>query len=112
MEDQSNLYRVRTRGLKEVFFLPYTPQSRILFRLNNRRWTLFCDNWVWAVVQALRCCCRRQAGSLPDTFGERSVTLLVGLALLSCNRHSPGLCSCACVDSWILLRKVSDFSNG
>ncbi len=43
---------------------------------------------------------------------ERFVITLVGMVLLSCNRHSPRLFSFDCVDSSILLRIVSSFSNG
>ncbi|WP_172632456.1 zinc ribbon domain-containing protein [Dictyobacter arantiisoli] len=48
----------------------------------------------------------------PDIFGERSVTFLVGWVRLSCNRHCRRRCSCDCMDSCILLRIVTDFSNG
>jgi hypothetical protein len=43
---------------------------------------------------------------------EKSVTILVGMARLFYNRHSPRLYSYDCVDSSILLRIVHSFSNG
>ena len=36
--------------------------------------------------QARCCCCHRRGTTLPETFGERFVTILVGLVLLSFNR--------------------------
>src|SRR2546425_1296964 len=58
------------------------------------------------------CCCHRRVPMPARLFRERSVTILVGLVRRSFNRLKRSLSSYDCVDSFILHRIVSCFSNG